>query len=153
MVDPLSSVTQRPRISDLSPKDPQFLILVSPKTQHFDYLTQTLISHSNWSQSFRWFIACGQLDVLYSINLRFVSLLPKAPRFTTLSLKDPKIFDLSPKDPLFFLVAPVIERPLCLRCLVALVRHPGIWVPPPPPESTCNSEKIGSWVYNDLIRI
>ena len=54
---------------------------------------------------------------------------PKDPRFTTLSLKDPIIFDLSPKDPPFF-VAPFIERPLCLRCLVALVPHSDIWVPP-----------------------
>ena len=45
-IDPLSSVTQRPTISDLSPKDPQFLIL-SPKTHHFNYLAQTLISHNN----------------------------------------------------------------------------------------------------------
>ena len=33
-IDPLSSVTQRPPISDLSPKDPQFLIL-SPKNPSF----------------------------------------------------------------------------------------------------------------------
>ena len=33
-IDPLSSVTQRPSISDLSPKDPQFLIL-SPKNSSF----------------------------------------------------------------------------------------------------------------------
>ena len=64
---PLSSVTQRPPISDLSPKDPQFLIL-SPQTHHFNYLAQTSISHNNWSQDFKGFIACGQLDVLYSIN-------------------------------------------------------------------------------------
>ena len=90
---PPSSVTQRPSISDLSPKDPQFLIL-SPKNHHFNYLAQTLISHNNWSQDFKGFTACGQLDVVYSINLWFEG--------NTLSLKDPRIFDLSPKDPLFF---------------------------------------------------
>ena len=35
---------------------------------HFHYLAQTLMSHNNWSQDFKGFIACG---------------------FTTLSLKDP----------------------------------------------------------------
>ena len=61
-IDPLSSVTQRPQISDLSPKDPQFLILSPhgkssghPKTHHFNYMAQTLISH-NWSQDLKGFI-------------------------------------------------------------------------------------------------
>ena len=33
-IDTLSSITQRPPVSDLSPKDPHFLIL-SPKDPHF----------------------------------------------------------------------------------------------------------------------
>ena len=49
-------VTQRPPIS-------YFLTL---KTHHLNYLAQTLIKHNNTSQDF---IACGQLDVLHSINL------------------------------------------------------------------------------------
>ena len=116
-IDPLSSVTQRPSISDLSPKDPNFWFC-HPKPHHFNYLVQTLISHNNWSQDFKGFIACDQLDVLYFINLWFEA--------TALSLKDSIIFDLSPKDALFFfffffffLVAPVTERPyVTLKCLV-----------------------------------
>ena len=34
--------------------------------------------------------------------------------------------------PPIFLVAPVTERPQCLRYLVALVRHSDVWLPPPP---------------------
>ena len=96
---PIFCLSKTP-ISDLSNEDPQFLIL-PPKTHHFNYLAQTLISHNNWSQDFKGFIACGQLDVLYSINLWFEGN-SADPCFTTLSLKDPIIFDLSPKDPLFF---------------------------------------------------
>ena len=34
------------------------------------------------------------------------------------------------KRPSIFLVAPVTERLLCLRCLMALVCHSDIWLPP-----------------------
>ena len=81
-------VTQRPPISDFVTQKPIISII---------YLAQTLISHNNWSQDFKGFIACGQLDVLYSIFG-----LKEDPHFTTLSLKDPIIFDLPLKDTLFF---------------------------------------------------
>ena len=78
---PPISVTQRPPISDLSPKDATFLILwfCHPKTHHFNYLAQTLISHNNWSQDFKGFVACGQLDVSY-YDLWFEGLLLKVGR-------------------------------------------------------------------------
>ena len=63
-----------------------------------------------------------------------------------MSLKDPIIFDLSPKDPPIYLVAPVTERPLCLRCLVALVHHSDIWVPPPPPGRKYGGRCLLSWI-------
>ena len=44
--DPLSPVTQRPPISDCHPKIPNFWFC-HPKTHHFNYLAQTLISHNN----------------------------------------------------------------------------------------------------------
>ena len=109
-------VTQRPPISDFVTQKPIISII---------YLAQTLISHNNWSQDFKGFIACGQLDVLYSIFG-----LKEDPHFTTLSLKDPIIMICHWKTP-YFLVAPVTERPLCLRCLLTLVHHSDIRVPPP----------------------
>ena len=96
-------VTQRPQFLTLSPNN--------PTTHHFNYLAQTLISHNNWSQDFKGFIACGQLDVL------------------SLSLKDPIIFDLSLKDPLFFGCSCDRKTPMS-EVLLALVRHSDIWVPP-----------------------
>ena len=96
----LCAATHRPPIfcHSKNPKTLNFWFC-HPKNHHFNYLAQTLISHNNWSQDFKGFIACGQLDVLYS---------------TTLSLKDPIIFDLSPKDPLFF-------------GLLLLPKDPNVW--------------------------
>ena len=116
---PLSSVTQRPPISDLSPKDPQFLIC-QPKTHHFSHLAQTLISHNIWSQEGIYSLWSTWCLILYKslVWRKFSNSVDqsKVPsfaslascywkihvRFTTLSLKDPIIFDMPLKEPLFF---------------------------------------------------
>ena len=104
-------VTQRPPISDF----------VTQKSHHFNYLAQNLMSYNNWSQDFKGFIACGQLDVLYSINLWFEG----NSFYYTLTERPHNLWSVTE----VLLVAPFIERPLCLRCLVA--HHSDIWVPPP----------------------
>ena len=119
-----------PPISDLSPKDPNFWFC-HPKPIILTIWPKLWLVTINWSQDLKGFIDCGQLDVLYSINFCFLACCyRKDPRLTTRSLKDPITFDLSPKDGPHFLVVPVTERPYGLRCLVALVRHSDIWVPP-----------------------
>ena len=90
-IDPLSSVTQRPQISDLSSKDPQFLIL-SPKT-HSLWSTWCLMFH----KSLVWRKFSNSVDQKMAHNE-----ITERPTFLLLSLNDPIIFDLLLKDPLFF---------------------------------------------------
>ena len=130
------------RAMHVSPKRPYFFRSLSPKDPHFYQLSPS-----------------DPLFLTNSLSLKDpdTSLSLKDPSFSLLIVKQVTIFGKKKKKkiknfdlffdafhwktPYFcapchwkihFLTQFVTERPLHLRCLVALVRHFHMWVPPPP---------------------